>query len=414
MVSAAGDVTGIGLWAGLGLAVLAGLVLNIMPCVLPVIPLRILTIVQMAGESRRRYVTMGLAFAGGIVLFFVGVAVVSGVLRVALGEALNLSDHFRLEWVRIVLAAVLVALAANLFGAFNVTVPRKLAGAEKGGREPSHVKSAGMGLMMAILATPCSFAFLATALAWAQVQPLWLGTLGILLIGAGMAVPHVLLAAFPNLVNRLPKPGRWMELFKQSMGFLLLPAVLYLLYTLADMPARPWLVAGFVVALAFGLWMGGTWVRYDAPLRRKLLVRGSAVALVVVAGVLLLPPPKPAVVEFQPFSEAALADAATDGRPVVVKVTASWCTECKILDATTYQDPATAETFAAHNALPLKADVTNEDSPASRWLERRFTGAAPPVTIVYGGAPAAKPAVLVGRYTPAELREALDKARPAE
>ena len=175
--------------SGLGLALLAGLILNIMPCVLPVIPIRILSIVSLAKESRRRFVTLGLAFAGGILLFFVGLAAINTGLRLVRGETLDWSKHFQEAGFQVGMAMLMVALAANLFGVFDVVLPPKVAGLgqDAGGHGRDHLASVGMGLMMAILATPCSFAILVMALAWAQIQPVWLGALTIALIGVGPA-----------------------------------------------------------------------------------------------------------------------------------------------------------------------------------------------------------------------------------
>ena len=394
------------LWTGLGVALLAGLTLNIMPCVLPVIPLRILSIVQTAGQSRRRFITLGLAFAGGIVLFFAGVAAVNVVLRLVTSEGLNLSEHFQYREFRIAMALIVIAIAANLFGAFNVVVPTRLAAAGEGGKRQGHLGSVGMGVMMAVLATPCSFAFLAAALAWAHAQPLWLGTVVILSIGVGMAAPHALLCAFPKLVDKLPKPGRWMELFKQTMGFALLPVAIWLLSTLgAD--AYPWWVACFGVVMAFGLWVWGTWVRYDAPRPRKLIIRGAVAVLVAAAGIWMLPPPRenPDALTFEPFDAARIDEARRGGRIVVLKFDAAWCTECKVIDYKVYRTAEIAEQFARHNVLAMKGDVTNRGTPADVYLRTRY-GGAPPVTVVYpaGGG---RETVFVGGFEKTRLIRAL-------
>jgi thiol:disulfide interchange protein len=395
-----------GLWAGLGLAVLAGLILNVMPCVLPVIPLRILSIVQMARDSRRRFVTLGLAFAGGILLFFVALAGVNAVLRGTLGQTVDLNEHFKYPPVRIAIAMILVALAANLFGVFHVVVPSSVASlGDRPRRRGGHAASAGMGLMMAVLATPCSFAVLATALAWAQLQPLWVGTAALGLIGAGMAAPHAVLAAFPDLLKRLPKPGRWMELLKQAMGFVLLPVVIWLLGTLST-EAYPFWVAAWAVVLVFCLWAWANWVRYDALWPRKLLVRGSAVLLAVAAGVFMLRPAEPLATTFQPYDPAALAAAREADRPVLVKFTASWCTSCRAVDYAVYDDPRVARQIAARGVLALKADVTNSDSPSARFLYRRVQG-APPLTVLF--LPDDRTVRLVGKFDKSKLLDVLER-----
>ncbi len=390
---------------GLALALLAGLALNIMPCVLPVIPLRLLSIVEMAGESRRRYITLGLAFAAGIVAFFA----VFAALSAGFAEVLNLSAHFQIDWVRLVMALIVLALAANMFGVFNVVVPSKLAGAESSFTGGGHTRSLGMGLMMAVLSTPCSFGILAGVMLWAQTQPTWLAAAAVLAIGVGMAAPHVVLAAMPSLIQKLPKPGPWMEHFKHAMGFIMLLVAVWLFSTFAS-EAYPFWLVGFGVVFVMGLWIWAGWVRYDAPLGRKLVVRAIAVALVVAAGVVAIPRPAPPAVPFEPFSPARLAEARQSGQPVVVKFTASWCIKCIQLEMTTYDDPSLAAELASREVVLIKADVTHDSSPAARFLEETV-GGAPPLTLVYPATGQGQPQRLVGTYTREELLTALDSAR---
>ena len=408
--TAASAVAGYGIWAGLGLAILAGLTLNVMPCVLPIIPLRIYSLVNMAGQSRKRFVTLGLAFAGGVILFFVALAAVSAGLRLLGKGTIDLNEQFQYSWARILIAMILLALSANLWGLFNVTVPNKVAGlGQDAASHQSHASAVGMGLMMAVLSTPCSFWLMALALAWAQIQPLWLGTASIVLIGIGMALPHAVLASVPRLVKLLPKPGQWMEYFKQTMGFLLVPAVLLLLSTLPPEGGWPWFVGAFGLVLVFTLWVWGSWVRYDAPFKRKLLVRGFAVVLAVGSGLWLLPQPVWKGVEFQPLDPAAIAKAREQGRVVVVDVTARWCLECKKLDADVFSKPEIANAFEIRNVLPMQANVTEKTSRDSKWVAANF-GGAPPMTIIYPAA-GGPPRVVVGVYGPEDMIRYLDEAK---
>ncbi len=397
------------IWTGLSLAVLAGLILNVMPCVLPVIPIRIMSIVEAGQGSRRRFVTLGLAFAGGIVLFFVGLGVVNIVLRLATQELFNWGRHFQFRSFRIGMAMLMVALACNLFGLFNVVVPRRIAAMDSGAsaRAGGHLGAVGMGLMMAILATPCSFALLMGVLGWASLQAIWVGTLAFLLMGAGMAAPHALLAAFPSLASKLPRPGRWMELLKHGMGFAVLAVAAWLIGTLSE-NSQVMRVMGFGVLLAMALWVWGAWVRYDAPLGRKLAVRGAAVAAVVLAGVWLLPTPKPLAVNFEPFSEARIVEARRDGHVVLVKFSASWCGSCMIIDRTIYNDPSVARELLDRSVVAMKGDVSNKGAAAEGLLYDHFHS-APPLTVVYppGDGPAIR---LEGEFSHAALTAALDAA----
>jgi len=405
--SAPSGAQGLTTWAGLGLALLAGLILNVMPCVLPVIPLRVLSLVQMAGERRRRFVTLGLAFAGGIVLFFVALAAANIVFTLAAQQTLNLNVHLQHRPVRIALALVLVALAGNLFGLFHVTIPMRVTNRTQAGPQQArqgYPAVVGMGVMMAVLATSCSFAILAAVLAWAQVQPLGLATLGIIAIGIGMAAPHAVLVAFPVLVNKLPKPGRWMELLREGMGLALLPVAIWLIFAGAEDAYPGWVIA-YAVVLMICLWIWGKWVRYDASLVRKLIVRGLAVVLAAAAGFWMLSPPRPIAVAFEPFSRQRIDDAHRNGQVVLVKFTSATCLSCIWLDRTVYSDPEVAAELTRRNIVTIKADTTDAGTPASRMLKERFRG-APPLTVLLwpdGG----KPTRLDGKFTKADLFEAL-------
>jgi thiol:disulfide interchange protein len=368
---------------GLGLALLAGLLLNVMPCVLPVVPMRILSLAQLGGQSRRRFVTLGLSFAGGILAFFVILASANIVIRTVLGRSFSWSEHYQIPAVRVALALVVGALAANLFGLYTVTVPKRLAAKSSSSPQGGgHVTAGGWGFMMALLATPCSFAILTGAMTWAQIQPLWLGTAAMLALGVGMAAPHAMLCAFPRLLDRLPRPGRWMELMRHSMGFLLLLLMVYLISTLNAGSTYAFWVAGFAVVLVFGLWAWGSWVRYDSPLKHKLLVRGCAALLTVGAGIFMLSPPRQSVVEFQPFTAAAVAEARRTGRPVLIKFTASWCVSCHVLDYTVYNKPEVAKALDDESVLTLRADVTDRNSEAARYLKSQY-GLPVPLTVVH-------------------------------
>jgi thiol:disulfide interchange protein len=406
-------------WAGLGLALLAGLILNIMPCVLPVIPLKVLSMVQMAGESRRRFVILGLAFAGGIMLFFLGLAVASTVLRVVTHQAFNWGEHFQAVSFRIAMAMLLVAIAANMFGLFTVTVPGKIANLAAGSirHEPRYhgVPSAvGSGMLTAVLSTPCSFAILTVAIAWAQTQEPWLGAVAMLTIGAGMAMPYALLTAFPGLVNRLPKPGRWMELFKQSMGFVLLIVAIWLIGSVSDYSYPLWVVA-YAAVLVFCLWAWGAWVQHDSPLRQKLTIRGLAVLIAVMAGVWMLQPPRPLATNFAPFDEAKIADARQHGRVVLVDFTANWCLTCKTVEAWVYDDKSVADELQRRNVLVMKGDITTSDLPANKMLFQGLKEPGVPVTVIFPPIPpdsptAPPPIRLRGLFKRSDLINALNQA----
>lgn len=382
--------------ATFALALLAGLILNIMPCVLPVIPLRLLTLLEYAGQSRRRFITLGLAFAWGIVLFFAGLAVANVVLKLSMQYSLKQADLFRHTGPVMAMILLLVALAANMFGAFTVTVPAPVASARTG---RGHLGAVGMGLIMAVLSTPCSFAVIAAVFTSAVLfLPLTEGSAAIILIGVGMAAPHALLAFLPKVVSRLPKAGRWTDLFKQSVGFVFLLIAVWLLRTQMGRAYPAW-VAAYGVVLAMCLWMWGSWVRFDSPALKKWSVRLAATVIAVAAGFWMLTPPKPLAVMMRPFDAAEIARARGEGKIVLVKFTATWCPECKVLDMTVYNDPDLAEAIREKGVVAFKGDVTRKDMPANKMLFEKLRETGPPLTVIF----------TPGKSEPLRLRKGLSK-----
>ncbi|MHC4572654.1 MAG: protein-disulfide reductase DsbD family protein, partial [Planctomycetota bacterium] len=261
-------------WFALGLAFVAGLALNIMPCVWPVLPIIVMRIVEQARHSRAGSVAMGLVFCLGIVLFFACLAGVNIILQLFYGTVLQWGDQFRNPAFVAGMALLLIVLALFMFGVFTITVPSSIASRSGPGR--GYAGALGMGFLAAILSTPCSFGILAAAFAWAQGQHLALGTFAILVIGVGMALPYAILTSVPGLLKRLPRAGRWMELFKQAIGFVLLVIAVKLIAALPEV--RRTGVMYFAVILGFCVWMWGGWVGYNTPAVRKWLIRIIAVA----------------------------------------------------------------------------------------------------------------------------------------
>jgi len=367
-------------YLALGLALLAGLLLNVMPCVWPVLPLIVMRVVEQAKRGRGRAVVMGLAFCLGIVLFFAALAGLNIGLRVFAHTVLQWGDQFRNPVFVGFMALLLVVMALFMFGVFTVTVPASVAG--KAGQGKGYLGSVGMGFLAAILSTPCSFGILATVFAWAQTQPLYLGTLTIMLIGVGMAIPYAVLTSMPGLLDRLPRAGRWMELLKQAIGFVLLVIAVKLLGALPQ--DRRMDVLYFAVILSAGVWVWGGWVGYGTAALRKWLVRIVAVVLVAAAGWVFLGPPAPELIHWQPYDAAVVDNARAQGRAVLIKFTADWCLSCQVVDKTVYRRKDIAELIEQKGVLAVKADTTARDYPATIDLKEVYAEPGVPVTIFFG------------------------------
>jgi thiol:disulfide interchange protein len=374
-----GQLADYSVWAALILAFVAGLSLNIMPCVWPVLPIIIMRLIENAKESKGKSITMGLAFCTGVLLFFACLAGANIVLKLVYNTTLQWGDQFRNPGFVAGMAMLMVVLALFMFGLFTITVPSSISG--KSGSGKGFGGAVGMGFLAAILSTPCSFAILAAAFAWAQAQPLGLATLAIMVIGIGMATPFAILTAMPALLSKTPRPGRWMELFKQTIGFVLLVIAVKLI---AALPAdRRINVLYFAVALGFCVWMWGGWVSFAAPASRRWAVRIIAVTLAVAAGIVFLPAPKASLINWQKYDSVTINAAIAEKKPVLMDFTADWCLSCAVVDKKVYDRKDIADLIKQKGVLAVKADTTVSDYPATIALKDIYNEPGVPVSILF-------------------------------
>ncbi len=366
-------------WFALTLAFLAGLALNIMPCVWPVLPLIVMRIVGQAKQSRGVSTALGLSFCLGILLFFAVLAGANIFLQIFYGTVLEWGDQFRNPTFVAGMSLLLVLLALFMFGVFTITVPSVVSSKQTSGK--GYFASVGMGFLAAILSTPCSFGILAAAFAWAQSQPLLPATTAIMIIGVGMALPYAILTSMPGLLNRLPKPGKWMEVFKQGIGFVLLIIAVKLITALPE--ARTSGVLYFAVVLAFCAWMWGTWVGFGTKPTRKWLVRIMAIALALGAGWTFLPASANKLINWQSYDALSIQTSLEKERPVLIKFTAAWCLSCQTVERTVYSRKDIAELIEQKNVLAIKADTTEKNFPATIALQETYNEPGVPVSMLF-------------------------------
>lgn len=362
------------------LAIPAGLSINLMPCVLPILPLIILRLIAHAKESPARRFALGLAFCSGIVLFFAAFAVLAVLIHLTTGAVIDLNSLYRQPNAVIVLFLLLVFFALAFLDVISFALPSSLSGPQQAAG--GILGSVGMGFFAGLLSTPCSGALLGAVLVWAQSQPPAVGSSAIVLMGAGMALPYLVLVSVPSLLDRLPKPGPWMDLMKKTGGFLLLILAVKFALTALDKD-RLIRALSYGVVFAFCVWMWGQWVSVQTPAGRRWIVRAMAMLLAVVCGFWLLPAEPPAAVNWQPYDAVKIEQALEQGQVVLIKFTADWCTNCKIVERKVYQQPEIAKLLAERNILTVKADTTQADFPASGDLKTVFGEAGNlPVTIL--------------------------------
>jgi len=335
-------------------------------------------IVEQAKAGKKQSQAMGFAFCLGILLFFACLAVANIVLQIFYGTVLQWGDQYRNPIFVAGMVLLLVVLALMMFGVFNIGVPSSIAG--KSGSGKGYSGAVGTGFLAAILSTPCGFGILAFAFGWAQAQHWLVATVVIMVIGVGMAVPYAILTSIPGLLKRLPKPGQWMELFKQGIGFVLLIIAVKLIGALPQ--AYRTNVLYFAVILGFCVWMWGGWVSFNTKPARKWLIRISAALIVFIGGWVFLPAPAGELIAWQDYDDALIDNAIADGKPVLIKFTADWCLSCQAVDKVVYHNEDIAGLIEEKEVLAIKADTTSNDDPATLALKKKYNELVP-VTILF-------------------------------
>jgi len=379
----------------LAVAFLAGIILNIMPCVLPVIPIKILQLAHQAREHRQSVPGLTLIFCLGIVVFFLAFGTVAIVLK----HSLTWGQQFQSSIFLIGSILLMIWLALGAFGLYEVRVPPVLAA-----RAPTAASRAGafaMGVFAGLLSTPCSFALLGAAVAWAQTQSGPMTIVGFGAIGAGMACPYLIIAAHPSLIDRIPTSGRWSELFKQAMGFLLLGVAAFLVSVLPKEQILTVLLYCVLFALVVWLW-GQLWQPTAGGTKRA--PKALALALLAVCGYYMLRAPSENL-PWQALNRQTLHQAADTGQPYLVEFTADWCLNCKTVDLRVFRDRKVIRAIKDNGIILLRADLTRADRFAGDQL-RKWTGQSGiPFTVVFKKS--RRPALLPGIYSPADLLKAI-------
>jgi suppressor for copper-sensitivity B len=369
-----------GILAILALAVLGGLILNAMPCVLPVLSLKVFGLVRSAGAGHAEIARGALATSAGIVLSFIALAGAAVGARSA-GAAIGWGIQFQNAGFVAFLAAVVLLFCLNLWGLFEIPLPERLArfaDARQGGEGVGgHFAS---GLFATLMATPCSAPFLGSAVGFALGQTAPVIFAVFLAVGIGMSLPYLLLAAVPSAASILPKPGEWMNTFKGLMGFLLAGAAVWLFYVLAAQvdATRVALVELLLLAMGLCAWMlhraalgspartvWGFGILLCALAAPFLATRGGAANA---AGAKLAAAETKHLIDWQPWDRASAERLAAEGRVVFVDVTAEWCFTCKVNERLVLETPEMAALFKKLNVAALRADWTNRNDTISEYL----------------------------------------------
>jgi thiol:disulfide interchange protein DsbD len=398
----------VSLWQMLLYAFIGGLILNIMPCVLPVIALKILGFVSEAKSSPRRVRALGGIYAIGVLFSFLILAgVVIGIK--AAGHQAGWGMQFANPTFIVCLTTLVTLVALNLFGVFEVTLGGGVL--DKAGELASKQGAAGAffnGMLATALATPCTAPILGSALGFAFAQSAPVILVMFLTVGLGLAAPYVLLSWNPAWLKFLPKPGAWMEKFKVAIGFPVLGTAVWL-FTLASgvLPKSQWLWFGlFLISLALAAWIWGEFFQRGtrhrgAAMILSLLLAGGFGAYAY--GV------RPDQIDWHPWSPEVVAKAQAGGKPVLVDFTADWCLTCQVNKKTSIETAAVQKKIADLGVVALAGDYTLTPDNITTELTR-YGRAGVPLVLVFPKN-ADRPAIVLPEVlTPGIVLDALERA----
>jgi len=401
-------------------AFVGGLILNVMPCVLPVLALKVLGFVQQAKEEPRRVRTLGLVYGAGVLVSFLVLAGVALAVQAAGGTA-SWSAPFQNPIFRVLITVLITLVALNLFGVFELTLGGSAM--QKASDLSSKDGWSGAffnGVLAAVLATPCTAPFLASALAFAFLQPPLVILLFFVAIGAGLALPFVALCWEPAWLRFLPRPGVWMVRFKVAMGFPMLATAMWLFWFTAGRLGESgtgvlWFGL-FLVVLASAAWVWGEFVQRSTRGRGWAMVIASLLLLAGYFGFLerQLDWRTPAGrrvkgLEWQKWSAAAVEQARREGHPVMVDFTADSCLNCKWNKATAIEIDATRARIKELGVRVFEGDFTDGDPIIAEELKKHGRRGVP-LVLMYSADLAKAPELLPVVLTPSIVAEALQRA----
>ncbi len=405
-----------GFWQAALFALLGGLILNLMPCVFPILAMKAAALGRTAhdpAEARRD----GLAFLAGVLVSFLILAGLLLALRAG-GQVLGWGFQLQSPAVIAGLALLMLAVALNLSGVFNVGARLQGAGSGPLSRLSGPAGAFFTGVLAVVVAAPCTAPFMALALGAALVMPWPMALLVFVMLGLGLALPYVLVSFSPRLLARLPRPGAWMETFRNILAFPMYGTALWLAWVYGRQTGEALgllFIAGLMLAL--GLWLLGR--SQEQSGRGRLAQACAALALILALAAAVLAgrapvaqasPADSATLTSQPWSQAAVDTALTQGRPVFVNFTADWCVTCKINERSALSSARTARAIADTNTLYLVADWTRRDDAITAALQSHGRSGVPLYLVHTPGD--REPRILPQLLTEGTVIDALKSAAP--
>lgn len=418
---------GLGVLGALGLALVGGVLLNVMPCVLPVLTLKLYGLVEQGNITNAERRKAGNWYTLGILASFGALALVIIVLQQFFDFQAGWGFQFQYPPYVIGLATIVFAFGLSLFGVFEIPAFGETAMSDASDKEGA-MGYFLTGAFATLLATPCSAPFLGTGIGFAFSLPSWMLFLFFLVAGFGLALPFLLVAWIPALYRFMPQPGAWMETFKQFLGFTLMATTVWLVDVLAAQTGTDGAfgVLVYLTVVALACWIFGRWGGLGATARNRAIAGTIALLLSAGAGWKFLVTETQAAqdcddgtlvqvddfdfsheIPWQPFTEERVA--AYDGNVVFIDFTAEWCLTCKVNERNVLETEKVRSAMAERGIVPVKADWTNRDDVITAWLQR-YGKAGVPFYLVVPADQSRENIALPEVITPDIVIEALDQA----
>jgi thiol:disulfide interchange protein len=368
--------------------------------------IKILSFVKQAGESRGRIFALNLAYAAGVIGVFLALATLAVTLQKGWGELFQNSEF------NLIMACLVFAMGLSLLGVFEIPVPGMVGSAAGAQTQQGLLGAFLTGILATLLATPCSGPFMGAALAWSVRETAGITFLIWGVMGIGMASPYLVFGAFPQALRWLPKPGAWMERFKEFSGFVLMGSVIFIITFLDQRYTIPLLI--MLLGISVGLWMIGNLYDVNSHIRHKTLVRFTAVTLTVLICGVGFWLSRPASIEggklpWEPFTEARLNELRQQNKTVLIDFTADWCLSCKTNELVALNTPETLELVNKHDVVTLVADYTDPSDEIKIWLNK-FDSVSVPLTVIFPGSRPNEPILIRDLFSQAMLLQQLEKA----